>query len=326
MNPFIKSALAATLVILGAGAAMAQDFPVTIPHAFGETVIPAKPQRIVTWGWASQDAVLALGEVPVGIPHFGYGGDENGALSWDKDAVAALGAEFPTILPAGREVPVEAIAALQPDLIIAVYSGISEDEYKVLSGIAPVVAYPAEAWSASWQEVITITGTAMGKADEGVALVAELEQFIIDETAKYPQLADVNFAAISEYNGQIDVYADFDSRVKFLVDAGLVSAPIVAELGQREGLNFSVFSLGYEVFDDLTADVLVAYFETPETKAAFFDNAVIALHPQVAKGAVASVVGAELINSISPPSALSLKWGYAQYIRLIADAATAAGK
>src|SRR3546814_20058400 len=75
-----------------------------------------------SWGWASQDAVLALGEIPVGIPHFAYGGDENGALGWDKDAVAALGGTFPTILPAGNDVPVEAVAALQPDLIIAVYS------------------------------------------------------------------------------------------------------------------------------------------------------------------------------------------------------------
>lgn len=326
MNHILKSVLAVTAMVVATTAAQAQDFPLTIQHAYGDTVIPAKPQRIVTWGWASQDAVLALGEVPVGIPHFAYGGDENGALGWDKDAVAALGAEFPTILPAGREVPVEAIAALQPDLILAVYSGLSAEEYKILSGIAPVVAYPTEAWSTSWQDVITITGMAMGKADEATALVAELEQFIIDETAKYPQLAGASFAAISEYNGQIDVYADNDSRVTFLTDAGLVSAPSVAELAQREGLNYSVFSLSYETFDDLEADLFVAYFETLESKAAFFDNPIIALHKQVESGAVASVVGAELINSISPPSALSLKWGYAQYIKLIADAATAGGR
>ena len=43
--------IAATLAF--ATSAHAQDFPVTIPHAFGETTILAKPQRIVTWGWAS---------------------------------------------------------------------------------------------------------------------------------------------------------------------------------------------------------------------------------------------------------------------------------
>lgn len=317
-----RTLVAALVVTLGASVAAAQDaFPVTIAHAYGETTIPAKPQRIVTWGWATQDAVIALGEVPVGIPFFRYGGDENGAIVWTKDAVAEMGVAFPTILPAGNDVPLEAIAALKPDVIIAVYSGISSDDYALLSNIAPVVAFPDAPWATSWQDVIVITGKAMGKAAEATALVAELEQFIIDETAKYPELAGASFAAISEYNGQIDVYADFDSRVQFLVNAGLISAPSVAELGERTGYNFSVFSLSYELFDDLTADLLIAYFDNPGAEAAFFANSVIAQHPQVAKGAVAAVVGAELINAISPPSALSLKWGYPQYIKLIADAA-----
>lgn len=313
--------IAATLAF--ASAAHAQDFPVTIPHAFGETTIPAKPRRIVTWGWASQDAVLALGEIPVGIPHFAYGGDENGALGWDKDAVAALGGTFPTILPAGNDVPVEAVAALQPDLIIAVYSSLTEDEYKVLSGIAPVVAYPDVPWSTSWQDVITTTGKAIGKPVESEALVAELEQFMIAETAKYPEVQGTTFAGIAEYNGAVAVYAGLDPRMSFLEDLGMVLAPSVTELAQGETF---FYSLSYETFDQLTSDILISYFETPETDAAFFANSLVALQPQVRSGAVAHVIGAELINSVSPPTALSIKWGFPQYIKLIADAARAAGK
>jgi len=314
---------AVVMLLLGlAVPACAQSFPVTIKHAYGETTVPAKPLRIVTWGWSAQDAVIALGEVPVGIPFFGYGGDQNGALRWTRDAVAALGAEFPSILPdTGREPPVEAIAALQPDLILAVYSGISEEQYKVLSGIAPVVAFPQTPWDTSWQDTIAITGEAIGKKAEAQLLVVELEQFIKDETARYPELAGATFAAIAEWNGEINVYGNLDSRVRFLVDAGLVSAPSVAELAKGQDL---FFTLSFENLDQLTGDVLVSYFETAETDAAFFDSSVIALAPQVAKGAVARVVGAELINSVSPPSALSLKWGYPQYIKLIADAVRAA--
>lgn len=320
INMFRRLVALFALLILVSPAA-AQSFPVTINHAFGETVIPAKPQRIVTWGWAAQDAVIALGEVPVGVPFFGYGGDGNGALRWTKEAVATLGAEYPTILPdTGREPPIEAIAALKPDLIVAVYSGITEEQYKVLSGVAPVVAYPTTPWDTSWQDTITITGKAMGKTAEAEALVSELQQFIVDETAKYPALKGATFAAIADWNGQINVYGNLDSRVRFLVDAGLTSAPSVAELAKGEDL---FFVLSYENLEQLKSDVLVTYFETPETDAAFFGNAVIALAPQVAKGAVARVVGAELINSVSPPSALSLKWGYPQYIKLIADAAGA---
>ena len=317
----LRFLLLALPLTCAATTAFAQAFPITLDHAWGSTTIESEPKRIVTWGWAAQDAVIALGEVPVGIPHFSYGGDENGALAWTREAVAALGADFPTILPdTGREPPVEAIAALQPDLIVAVYSGISEDQYKVLSGIAPVVAFPETAWDTSWQDTITITGEAMGKKAEADALVADLEQFIVDETARYPELAGAGFAAFAEWNGEINVYGDLDSRVQFLVDAGLVSAPSVAELGQGQDL---YFMLSFENFEQLTADALVTYFETPEAEAAFFANPVLALHPQVQAGAVASIVGAELINSVSPPSALSLKWGYPQYIKLVGDAVRA---
>lgn len=314
-------ALFAFLLLIAPSGLKADDFPVTIQHAYGETVIPAKPLRIVTWGWSTQDAVIALGEVPVGVPYFSYGGDEMGALRWTKDAVAALGADYPSILPAGAELALEAIAALQPDVILAVYSGITPEQYNLLSGIAPVVAFPETPWDTSWQDTITITGQAIGKVAEADALVAELERFISAETAKYPVLSSTTFAAIAEWNGEINVYGNLDSRVRFLVDAGLVSAPSVSELAQGQDL---YFLLSVENLELLSSDILVAYFETPEIEAAFFDQPVVALVPQVAKGAVARVVGAELINSVSPPSALSLKWGFPQYIKLIADAAEAA--
>jgi iron complex transport system substrate-binding protein len=316
-------ALSATVLLALAAPVAAQDFPLTVPHAFGETVIPADPQRIVTWGWAAHDAVLALGQIPVGIPYFSYGGDENGALGWDKEAVAALGGEFPTILPNTSEVPVEAIAALQPDLIVAVYSGMTEAEYEVLSGIAPVIAYPEVPWSTTWQDVITITGTAMGQAADAEALVAELQQFMVDETAKYPQVQGTTFAGIAEFNGEVAVYAGLDPRMIFLEDLGMVLAPGVTELANGESF---YYSLSYENLEGLESDILISYFETAETDDTFFANPLVALQPQVQAGAVAHVIGAELINSVSPPTALSIRWGFPQYIKLIADAATAAGK
>jgi iron complex transport system substrate-binding protein len=298
-------------------------FPVTIEHAYGATTIEAEPERVVTWGWAAQDTAIALGVVPVGIPYFAYGGDENGMLSWTKEAIAELGAEMPTVLENSQTPPVEQIAALQPDLIVAVYSGLTREEYDILSQIAPVVAFPGEPWSTPWQETITITGKAIGKGPEAEALVADLEQFIADETAKYPQVQGTTFAGISEYNGAVAIYAGLDSRMKFLEDAGLVLAPSVSELAQGESF---FFSLSFENFEQLTSDILITYFETPATNAAFFDKSLVAAQPQVQAGAVAEVVGAELINSVSPPSALSLKWGYPEYIRLIAEAATNAGR
>ena len=42
----------------------ADAFPVTIEHAFGETTIESKPERIATVAWANHEVPLALGVVP----------------------------------------------------------------------------------------------------------------------------------------------------------------------------------------------------------------------------------------------------------------------
>ena len=60
-------ALLIVLLPLGATAAVAQDFPITIGHAFGHTVIGQRPERVATVAWANQEVPLALGVVPVGM-------------------------------------------------------------------------------------------------------------------------------------------------------------------------------------------------------------------------------------------------------------------
>ncbi|MGD9999302.1 MAG: iron-siderophore ABC transporter substrate-binding protein, partial [Ilumatobacteraceae bacterium] len=42
---------AATVATVETTAPEAAAFPVTIPHAFGETTVDAEPTRVVTWGW-----------------------------------------------------------------------------------------------------------------------------------------------------------------------------------------------------------------------------------------------------------------------------------
>ena len=47
-------------------------YPIIIEHAFGETVIESKPERIATIGWENQDTPLALGVAPVGVSAANY--------------------------------------------------------------------------------------------------------------------------------------------------------------------------------------------------------------------------------------------------------------
>ena len=52
---------------------VADTFPITIDHLYGSTTIEQAPERILTIGWSTQDAVIALGPwSPEFLKRFGY--------------------------------------------------------------------------------------------------------------------------------------------------------------------------------------------------------------------------------------------------------------
>ncbi|WP_369134990.1 iron-siderophore ABC transporter substrate-binding protein [Modestobacter sp. I12A-02662] len=293
-------------------------FPVTIEHAFGETTIEEPPQDVVTWGFGSTDAALALGVVPVAIPFQEYGGDEDGVLPWIAEELDALGAETPTVLPAGEEVPFEAIAAGQPDVILANYSGITQEDHDKLTAIAPTVAYPGEAWTTPWRDVVTTVGQALGKAEEAADLVAETDRAIADTAAGHPELQGKTVAAVWDTAGTFYVYEAADSRVEFLTDLGLTVAPSVGELSTGESTFY--YTLSYERVPELTSDILLSYASTQEEADAFAAQPYAQTMEQVTGGHHATLVGDELIAAVSPPTVLSLTWGLDAYLDALSAA------
>ncbi|MCR6633555.1 hypothetical protein [Devosia sp.] len=101
----LRSLVFATLLVATPTLSLAQDFPITLEHAWGETTIDAAPKRIVTWGWGNEDAVIALGVTPVGIPFHAYGGGEDGIKPWIEEALSKVEGEKPTVLENGSEPP-----------------------------------------------------------------------------------------------------------------------------------------------------------------------------------------------------------------------------
>src|SRR4051812_44626594 len=78
----------------GAGAG-ATAFPVSIENKYGTTEITAAPERIVVVGLTEQDALLALGVVPVATTEW-FGGRAGAIQPW---ATTALGtATVPEVL------------------------------------------------------------------------------------------------------------------------------------------------------------------------------------------------------------------------------------
>ena len=106
-------------------------FPITIEHAYGETTLEQAPEGVIAWGWGSADAMLALDVVPAAMQQQAYGGNEEGVLPWAAEKISELGAETPTVLETTTgEVPIEQVAAVDADVFLAPYSGLTQDEYR----------------------------------------------------------------------------------------------------------------------------------------------------------------------------------------------------
>lgn len=157
---------------------------VTIAHKFGETTIPADPQRVVTVGWNDQDFVLALGVVPVAARDFFENYNE---FPWVQEATGGKGVP----VWGGESIDFEAIAKEKPDLILAIYETIDQPTYERLSQIAPTVVqsadYPDE--ETPWDVQLATTGTALGKEAEAKDLADQVKSKIDEAKASNPDFA-----------------------------------------------------------------------------------------------------------------------------------------
>lgn len=295
-------------------------FPVTVEHAFGETVVEQEPTTIVSVGYASNDALLSLGIVPAAMTK-AWGGDEEGVLPWNREALDELGAETPTMLDM-NELEVEKIAGTAPDLILANYSGITAEEYETLSELAPTVAYPDQPWATPWKDVLTGTAEVVGKTDEAEQLLADLDEEIGAVAEKTPELEGKTVAVVWDTD-EFWVYRPADSRVEFLSAFGLENAPSVDELAT--GDSSFLYSLSREQTDKLSSDILVFYAADQAEADAFVAKPYAQAMPQIKEGRYAAVVGTELVAAVSPPSVLSVSWGLDDYAEALAIGARGEG-
>lgn len=304
------------------GATAATDsFPIEVEHAFGTTEIPEAPERVVTWGWGSTEAAIAVGVHPVAVTEQVWTVGEGNQLPWVAEALDEAGVEYPTLLTDDFTTPpYEEIIAEEPDLILAPYSGIDEEQYGVLSDIAPTVAYPEGPWATPWREVIEITAEALGRSAAGQDVLDRLGTFFEEQAAAHPEFEGVTVANVWDGDGKLDVYTSLDPRVAMLTDLGFEVANSVDELDTDDAPDNFYYSLSYEELDKLDADLIISYHSTQEEADAFLAKPELQAIPAVAEGRVAQVVGNEYISSVSPPTALSVEWGMPDLIETMSAA------
>ena len=146
---------------------------VTINHLFGQTVIKEPPKRVVSAGYTEQDDLLAVGVVPIAVTN--WFGDQPFAV-WPWAAPKLNGAQ-PVVLNLDNGIPVDQIAGLKPDLIVAINAGLDADTYQKLSNIAPTLAQSdGDAFFEPWKEQAGAVGQAVFKNDQMKSLVDAVDQ------------------------------------------------------------------------------------------------------------------------------------------------------
>lgn len=139
----------------------------SVETAYGEVVVPRSPERVVTLYEGALDVALVAGVTPLGAVTT-RGGD-----GMARYIEAHLGEQRPAIVGVVREINLEAVLALEPDVILAPPQ-LPEAQYRLLSRMAPTVVPLTEGLDPeAWRAETRLFAQALGREAE---IEAALEQ------------------------------------------------------------------------------------------------------------------------------------------------------
>lgn len=298
------------------------EYPIVIEHAFGETVIENKPERVATVQWANHDVALALGVVPVGFSAANFGvQDDSGLLPWTAEKLKELGVSEPNIFQDTDGLDFEAISDSEPDVILAAYSGITQEDYDLLTQIAPVVPYQSSPWVTTWREQVLYNATGMGMKAEGEQLIKDTEELIKQKTSEYPQLQGkkvvwVNFSATDM--SRLHLYTPADPRGAFLIELGLeYPESITNQLTDDSGYSLRLSAENAESLND--ADIIVGYGDESLYEAVKADP-LLGKIPAIQRGSVVFIGGSTALAASGNPNPLSIAYTIDEYLELLGGA------
>ncbi|MGV9759533.1 ABC transporter substrate-binding protein [Streptomyces tricolor] len=186
------------------------QWPRTISHAMGKTVIESQPKRVVVLDVGELDNVVSLGIKPVGLAPTEGSPELPSYLKKDAGTPKNVG----TI----NNLNLEAIAGLKPDLILGSQLR-AADTYDELSKIAPTVFSLRPGFT--WKENYLLNAAALDKTAEAKAKLAAYDKKVeaLDEKlgAKKPTVSMVRFMP----DGVIRLYAKASFIGTILEDAGI---------------------------------------------------------------------------------------------------------
>ena len=279
--------------------AEAQDFPLTVPHKFGETVIESAPERVASLDFSGADDLLALGVQPVAVRYW-YGDFEGALWPWASDLLTS----DPVVLRG--EIDYEAVAASEPDLIVALWSGITADDYTQLSRIAPVVAVPEGVgdYELPWDERALIAGRAVGQEDEAEAQVTAIRDRLEGIAEAHPEWNGLTATVAYAFSGTPGAYTSKDIRSQLLSRMGFETPQAIDDAGTAA--NAFAVTVGEEALPILDADLLIWLSSDGDFSA--IDALVTRRFLDAAEGGHEIMAGGMLTGALSHASLLSLPY------------------
>ena len=145
----------------------AKEESYTVTHAMGTATIPSNPEKVVILTNEGTEALLAMGVKPVGAVKSWLGDPWYDHIKDQMEGVQVVGIE--------SDINLEAIAALQPDLIIGNKMR-QEEHYEALNAIAPTVF--SETLRGDWMVNFELYAKALNKETEGQKVMDDFNKRI----------------------------------------------------------------------------------------------------------------------------------------------------
>ncbi|MFT4412904.1 ABC transporter substrate-binding protein [Fredinandcohnia humi] len=175
----------------------------TVEHAMGTTELDGTPEKIVILTNEGTEALLAMGVKPVGAVRSWTGDPWYDHIKDKMEGVEVVGEE--------SNINIEAIAALEPDLIIGNKMR-QEELFEQLDAIAPTVF--AEDLRGDWQKNFTLYSKAINKEEEGKKVLNDFNDHINSVKEKIDTDTEVSIVRFMEGRTRI-YYTDTFSGVIF---------------------------------------------------------------------------------------------------------------
>lgn len=217
----------------------------TITHAMGTTEIKGTPKKVVILTNEGTEALLALGVKPVGAVKSWEGDPWYSYIKKDMSSVKNVGTE--------DQVNIEAIASLNPDLIIGNKMR-DEKIYDQLSKIAPTVY--SDTLRGEWKTNFLFYAKVLSKESKGNDIIKKFDS----------RVASIAKLAGTKLNTQISLVRFMPGKTRLYLDntfAGVILKQIGFARPKIQSASGTFIEIGKERLRD--ADGQVMFYFTYET-------------------------------------------------------------